>query len=1694
MKHKFSKIITIFIIMLIAIFTLEISSNAVIREGLIRPDFGTGAGGDSGNASGTIQVSKSDDNSEFNAIDVADDGNSYIVYSGSAGADGRGFSPMILNGPWGDAWVFCISHGAGYKATYANDQLNNAWHYSGRAYRVEKKYWELNEDTNTYEWWENASTLQGGEDWGKNPKLFTMEYKNPREMPIEENQDVGYILKYGKTTNGEYNRNTSALAIWTSEANNGSSKENTELGREAVAYKRFYEQIHNNSTPIAVASNATNDIATAPMTIANGIDNFKLTMNRTDAKVGVNQADNSYIVGPFNITYPNGYNNGQNKFSWVSKIIAITDNGEQPVSILLENGKDVTNDIVRNGSQSLNNVNFYIKFKDASATKVTFKIEMGYIESFDADLQVYTGTRYQWYYNQYEWKCTEGIDIIDKDTGIHVYCPPHSTSVHPKQPHDRDDNGHCDEDLADECHTRDEYYAHSYDTVDVVCNGKVEPTNNGGKNTMYKCSECGQVFDNIPATHNREEQVDCIHVSYGPCECVPGDMVCTQAEYIVTKKEVGGKIQDMMHVRRIKWQDEETYEWQDDYVREIDKTTSLEVSFDLLIEIGGTVFLDQDQGKANQGNNILDNNEQLAGVEVRLYNQNNTLIGIKLTDGNGHYIFENLNPLNKYYVCFTYNGMLYTNVEYNPFGANTSKAIEDAQGNGGNRSSFNSKFSEIRSYPQSYQSSGGFNKTYYQEEVADLFKAVASAVVSCNGDENQAYQSVGGDSSMVQFVADCRINSYTVKTYPPEQYTIDSTGHSMAGTYFKPIYNENNEDDMHHVNQGIKSRPTFDLALYKDVLKADVSINGKTETYTYNARKDRAGAGFQLGINEDDYLTKLRDKYINNTNISINNTAPQNYDGIENYTQEMRTEEIINGNNSNANINPSKLYSEDKNYAWRDINSSLTDQDKLKIIVTYKLGIRNQSSVRGSVTEIADYYDSHYDFVGAFVGDENGNKTGNVTASPTSMYGGSTHMGVASGYTAIYLRPTEQILDDGQTQYVFVQLSLRDPEGTLVRAGLPSGDKLETYNYAEINGYKTYGIGNNGASEGLIDRDSKAGNFDQSNFVSNGNTASIEDDTNRAPTFIYSIRNSRTIEGTVFEDSIVSVNDAKLVNTNQERYGNGTLDNGDKKIKDIKVELIEVKNGMMIVRQTTYTDENGWYGFGAFVPGDYVIRFTYGERNETALTTTSAYQKGVNDTSYNGQDYTSTGYATKSPFETLQDQNCTIDSILKDTYTANNAMLGSEEQAVTVPQTQKLSKYVNDSYYWYSDGSIGGKSDAKEDEARRTEITKYTESEYGRGIVNHKAEVFNSFINQEELRKGNFDIYNQAQPMNEASDTYEKNEELVSELERRTYGYAYTAIMPIEVEYVTRSTDHATDNKITGVDFGLVERPKALLTLDQDVSHIKVTLTDGTVLYDTGTAVENLQWIAKGDRSRYDKKELINIILSDELLSGAKIEITYDITVTNNSEKGIGNSRAATILDYVANNLVFDLNNNNDSNGNALWDVVKVADVQTNSKATYVNNDLGTNNLKQVDLSTQNTILRASSTNPLVTTTLKPGESVTTQLVLNKVLSNGATTDDLAYTNLGEITEIHNDQGRYDRGAIPGNQDISVQPREHDTAGASRYVETDLITYPSDGEVIVTPPTGEENNISYIYIIVGITATAILAIGIVLIKKFAIKK
>ena len=344
---------------------------------------------------------------------------------------------------------------------------------------------------------------------------------------------------------------------------------------------------------------------------------------------------------------------------------------------------------------------------------------------------------------------------------------------------------------------------------------------------------------------------------------------------------------------------------------------------------------------------------------------------------------------------------------------------------------------------------------------------------------------------------------------------------------------------------------------------------------------------------------------------------------------------------------------------------------------------------------------------------------------------------------------------------------------------------------------------------------------------------------------------------------------------------------------------------------------------------------------------------------------------------------------------------------------------------------------------------------------------------------------------------------------------AVTGLIGINIEKNPndRNSDPRT-YRMDGIDFGVVERPKAQLTLSQEVANVKVTLANGNTLFDASGKATNVLWQAKKyHQVSYDGNKLktpvvsqnpqrIVLTMDEELMQGATINVKYALKVTNVGEidytgynfyykgnvangslvrttiKGVVNYIGAALSDdakATKNNLRFDASNS-ENNG---WEQVNFDYLYKGEAKPLVSEDLLTqsNGTYTGAVSEYSTILQ----NKMGETVLTPRKAstgtheVSATLTLSQVMSAQNAADDLSYNTLAEIIKVSNDVGRRMAFSTVGNQNPNAKTAE---------IDADSTT------VTVLPPFGE----TYIYYVLGLGLAVIIGLGVVLIKKKVINK
>ena len=631
-----------------------------------------------------------------------------------------------------------------------------------------------------------------------------------------------------------------------------------------------------------------------------------------------------------------------------------------------------------------------------------------------------------------------------------------------------------------------------------------------------------------------------------------------------------------------------------------------------------------------------------------------------------------------------------------------------------------------------------------------------------------------------------------------------------------------------------------------------------------------------------------------------------------------------------------------------------------------------------------------------------------------------------------------------------------------------------------------------------------------------------------------------------------------------------------------------IMSGVGVTTIEGYTfgeDSTGQYAFKAMPAGDFIVRFIYGDTTQTVLTTEGGEgdevvqllkgdtsevnvnaadgyisKSGLNAKSYNGQDYKSTTYQTNvSQAGSYNGINGFVN------YDTQNYNYTESAQPTMGVAGDAISNYVNETdgrdksiNYYYNTGESqaqSGVSDAKDVGNVRTATNNYSrgitgiDGESDQTIVNGRSEVLTSGLkvaSTEELAQG-------------ATTSVAKQIAMIKELMENTEMVAQTGVINAEVEWNTNITNgQSTNNNQDGrlsyifedIDLGLEERPVAQLKMNKEVSNVRITLQNGTILFDTNRPVTNMSYADhEGHHITYSPEnpngsayrlisvaiannstntpELITTYMDEELMYGARIEVDYTFTVTNvgevdyldnqfyytgvtnnDSANNVSKTSAKTVVDYITNNIQF-LPTNSSNSGWSIRTVDDLTSDPTTENTDYTTNPVGNNddlinNKYYNTLNTYNTIVTSKALNTDLVpeaANLDAASSVQTTMMLSTTLTPDTGEDTMVYNNLSEIVQVSNTQGRRLKWSVTGNQPMADQDRGSDEPARPEdeiYTNADLVTpkeidADSSQEILILPPTGSDRNYT-LWIIVGIVALAIIAGGIVLIRRYFKKK
>ena len=934
-----------------------------------------------------------------------------------------------------------------------------------------------------------------------------------------------------------------------------------------------------------------------------------------------------------------------------------------------------------------------------------------------------------------------------------------------------------------------------------------------------------------------------------------------------------------------------------------------------------------------------------------------------------------------------------------------------------------------------YDDNGAITSEWSEGLISQKIKEfiVANGHYPNEAEKVRIYRSIVGDMNddeawnKLQFIEDCKMSALTKSPFNSGIEYYPTNKNATFGTDLLTNY----------VNLGLWRRQEFNAQLTKDVVEVTTTSNGNSLTTPFNSKEK---ALYYIKDYMNDYTNAIKE---NNGKINLAKQYADSQQGI--YINRLNAQYYYN-----------------KYYDRPIKQSEYMGQRNLEVEIKYRITVYNLSqSLETQITEVVDYYDDSLQLTSAVV-NTNGKNISNDKSSAVSesIYGQVTEKSFP-GFNKVYIRLQNKQLATGEG--ITIDLTYKVKRMALQGFGgyINIGEKN---NIAEINGYKTYYsantstpnrhgaiIGNNTTVAGLVDVNSTPGNLETIEEITNG-VINFEDDSDKTtatltiddgddptpPDSNTPIDSTNIIDGCVWEDNnkngIRDLGEEKIAGVKvalctREDKINDQLSTGEKQVDWIQRynEKNYNKYTYKVVKEET-TDQNGEYSFKDVEKGDYYVLFGYGLDDATILTN--------NKENETNKILGKTGSNTKS--YNGQDYKSTI-------FQAN-----LENGEYDLEKIKEYDKNLNDKYV----------SDAIDDWGRVKEVNEYSKIQ-----TNHIAEVLASPTKVPTYLGEQY-----------GSDLMGR---LVDELTTNTWKIAKTP--KIEV------TEVKGGERIPNVDLGLVERPITQLQITNNVENVKVTLSDGSIVFDatqTAEATKNVIWKSNRIATKGITGGFIQLYLDEELMYGATIQITYKMQINEKNDdyveyegleyyaKGRTNSgikvesKAKKLVCYIPNKMQF--NKTQSGDWNSITDINEIIPAEEKD-GENINNNLVNYRLKDTISSQSNTISKIEANN-INNEYLNHNMLTISQLITKEGAQGG-------YECKVEIVELENAVGRRMETSIVGNFNPANNPVENDEAKAE--------------DVAVMPPFGIGQ---VFYYILTIVIAGMLVVGIIFIKKKVLVK
>jgi hypothetical protein len=712
-----------------------------------------------------------------------------------------------------------------------------------------------------------------------------------------------------------------------------------------------------------------------------------------------------------------------------------------------------------------------------------------------------------------------------------------------------------------------------------------------------------------------------------------------------------------------------------------------------------------------------------------------------------------------------------------------------------------------------------------------------------------------------------------------------------------------------HINLGLKQRKTADLSAVKDLVSAKVAVNGKVLEYKYNKLLDKLSTTAQSA--------SVSEVIANRESLYFQAKAEiPGYD-LKLYGTDYYYRTDIYKDNE-------ELYN-DLDSFYKELGLEAINDRELDVFLKYRLNLYNDSlgGYLAEINEVLDYYDDSFELVETEVKKyvqtktEQGLEEQLVTVAEPSTYNegnavswtqtgekvtdttGKTYKVMkTNSLDGIKIKPGEKISID----VTFKLTKATDSQGVQDAIRMEGIDSQKS-NIVEISNYSTF-YGDSGKIAGKIDKDSAPDNVNLSLEKDGSIEGWFEDDTSAAPVLNMGLyETTRNIDGIAWEDK-----EEELVSEDYNEYvGNGIYDEGEKLLGGMTTDLVEkitVKNysggdsniykeydfiwptdkaleklgGKSVQEITGFNSrtetakaagdglEEGGYRFINVPAGNFVVRFTYGNKDLS--------QKPSNEIIkvFNGQDYKTTAYQVGF---SNKDENGITNNEWHD--------LDSKELA---------EKRV---------------SDARDSEVRRLEVIEKTKL-----ITNPKAELLataNEEGDHEELYK-EFYMYADTAKLN--LEIEDLNSDALKEALNKNNNNTQVGGIKVNVidGSITGGESYIINYNVEKIDVGIEERSRNEIVLDKQISRITLTTSDNKTIMDakydisyepkvdertgkttweakvtlnsSSIGTDQLQALNKDEEKGIQNFRYINI--DEEILQGTTIKMEYSMAVLNLGE------------------------------------------------------------------------------------------------------------------------------------------------------------------------------------------------------------------